>query len=147
MILNKNPQTGFKFSLFDEDASINAVLKNPNEFKEAVIFEYMSHKDPTTLRSFIHSPEAKAMIEAGAITYDTLDRLENKCRNPHAMNAAICHVAKENEDELWDELIKVRAEERRLLNALRDKYADKVGPLANNARDEIIAKYIPDKFK
>ena len=150
MILNRNSQNGFKFNytVFDESQTLPGVLKNPNQFREAVIYEYMSHKDPATLKRFVNSSEAKAMIEAGTITYDTLDRLAKKANSDNTVvNTAVCHVAKENEDDLWDQLVKARAEERRIMNELLDKYRKDVEPVAINAKSEIIEKCIPSNYR
>ena len=150
MILNRNNQSGFKFNytIFDESQTLPGVLKNPNQFREAVIYEYMSHKDPATLKRFVNSSEAKAMIEAGTITYDTLDRLVKKANSDNTVvNTAVCHVAKENEDDLWDQLVKARAEERRIMNELLDKYRKDVEPVAINAKSEIIEKCIPSNYR
>ena len=148
MIIANTKFTGFKHSIFDESVQIQGVLKNPNQFREAVIFEHMSHKDPATIKSFCYSSEAKAMIESGAITYDTLDRLSKKAdMDNKTINTAVCHVAKENDDDLWDQLVKARAEERRIMNELLEKYREEVGPIAINARTEIIEKCIPSRFR
>ena len=148
MILNNKPAAGFKYSVFDESMEIQGVLKNPNQFREAVIYEHMSQKDPATIKTFVSSSEAKAMVEAGSITYDTLDLLAKKANvNNKTLNTAVCHVAKENEDDLWDQLVKARAEERRIMNELLDKYRSQVEPVAINARTEIIEKCVPSKFK
>ena len=134
--------------VFDEAAELKVVLKNPNQFREAVIYEHLSHMDPSKIKSFINSREAKAMIEAGTITYDTLDRLQHKANcNDTAINTAVCHVAKENDDDLWDQLIAARAEERRIMNELLDKYRNEVETVATNARTEIIDKCIPASFR
>ena len=150
MILTNNKSTGFTYSsiVFDESATLPGVLKNPNQFREAVIYEHMSHKDPATIKSFVNSSEAKAMVEAGSITYDTLDRLSKKANSDTSVvNTAVCHVAKENDDDLWDQLVKARAEERRIMNELLDKYRADVEPVAINAKTEIIDKCIPSAFR
>lgn len=148
MILNNKDSYSFSYSVFDESAQINAVLKNPNQFREAVIFEHMSHKDPATIKTFCSSSEAKAMIEAGTITYDTLDRLSQKASSDRGViNTAVCHVAKENEDDLWKQLVQARAEERRIMNELLEKYRKDAAPVAINARTEIIDKCIPSRFR
>ena len=152
MIINPNVNK-FSFkpnyisSLFDESATLPGVLKNPNQLKEAFIYDYISHKDPVKIYEFINSKEAKAMIEAGTITYDTLDKLSQKADDKKCgMNVAVCHVAKENNDELWDELIKARAEERRIMNELLSKYGNEVSPILDKAHEEIINS-IPNAFK
>ena len=148
MILNNNKPSSFTYSVFDESVEIKAVLKNPNQFREAVIFEHMSHKDPATIKTFCNSTEARTMIEAGAITYDTLDRLSQKANSDKGViNTAVCHVAKENDDELWNQLVQARAEERRIMNELLEKYRKEVGTIATNARTEIIEKCIPSRFR
>lgn len=150
MILNRNNQNGFNFNytIFDESQTLPGVLKNPNQFREAVIYEHMSHKDPATLKRFVNSSEAKAMIEAGTITYDTLDRLAKKANSDNTVvNTAVCHVAKENEDDLWDQLVKARAEERRIMNELLDKYRKDVETVAINAKSDIIESCIPKQYR
>ena len=150
MILNRNNQSGFTFNytIFDESQTLPGVLKNPNQFREAVIYEHMSHKDPATLKRFVNSSEAKAMIEAGTITYDTLDRLAKKANSDNTVvNTAVCHVAKENEDDLWDQLVKARAEERRIMNELLDKYRKDVETVAINAKSDIIESCIPKQYR
>nr|DAR38390.1 MAG TPA: hypothetical protein [Caudoviricetes sp.] len=135
-------------SLFDESATIKHTLKNPNQFKEAVIYEHMSHKTPATIKAFVNSSEAKAMVEAGSITYDTLDRLSRKADSDEGcMKTAVCHIAKENDDDLWAELVKARAEERRIMNELMNKYRNEADPVALNARTEIIEKCIPSNYR
>ena len=135
--------------VFDENATLpGVVLKNPNQFREAVIYEHMSHLDPSKLRNFVRSSEAKAMIEAGSISYDTLDRLIRKSDGKaDVINTAVCHMAKENEDDLWDKLVQARAEERRLMNELLDKYRKDAEPVAVNAKTEIIEKCIPSNYR
>ena len=66
MILSTKKSSGIPFGysqIFDENATLPGVLKNPNQFREAVIFEHMSHKDPATLKMFVNSSEARAMID------------------------------------------------------------------------------------
>lgn len=149
MILNSKP-SGVKFSyasqLFDESASLPGVLKNPNQFREAVIYEHLSHLPAAKLKVFVNSAEAKAMVEAGTITYDTLDRLAHHGKGK-MLKAAVCHVAKENNDELLDELIKLRSEERRIMNELIEKYRGEIGDVADRATDEIIHGCIPAQYR
>ena len=149
MIANRN-YSPIKYNymeseLFQEGATLPVVLKNPNALKEAVIYAHMAKKDPLTIRKFVGSREAKAMIEAGTITYDTLDKLSQKDADT-TMNVMVCHTAHENEDELWDELVKARAEERRIMNELLAKYGSSVSPLVDKANEEIINS-IPKEFR
>jgi hypothetical protein len=146
MIISKPYQVESK--IFTEAAELPAMLKNPNQFKEAVIFEHMSHMSPGRIKSFVRSTEAKTMVEAGTITYDTLDRLSRRAdAETDGLNTAVCHIAKEDGDELWDELVKTRAEERRIMNELLAKYREEALPVATNAREEIIEKCIPAQYR
>lgn len=150
MIINneKSTNVGFKFSVFDESSTLKTTLKNPNRFREAVIYEHLSHLSPTRIKSFIYSQEAKAMIEAGTITYDTLERLQKKSdENDKTIRTAVCDVAMSNDDELWNQLVAARAEERRIMGALMAKYQKEVDPLAIDAREEIIKSCIPAEYQ
>lgn len=149
MIIEKrSTNPGIKFSIFDENASLKVTLKNPNRFREAVIYEHLSHLSPARIKSFIYSQEAKAMVEAGTITYDTLERLQKKSdEKDKTIRTAVCDVAMGNDDELWNQLVAARAEERRIMNALLAKYQKEVDPLALNAREEIIKSCIPAEYQ
>lgn len=150
MILNTNKNNGVRFSytIFDESETLPGVLKNPNQLREAYIYEHLSHLDRCTLNKFLNSSEAKAMVEAGTITYDTLDRLQRvACGKDKTMKTAICHIAKENDDDLWEELVKARAEERRIMNALIEKYRAAAQPVAYKAYNEIIESCIPSEYR
>ena len=124
---------------------MEGALKNPNQFREAVIFESLRTLPVSRLKEFVNSKEAKTMLNEGIISQDTLERLSAESDNG-TLKTTVCHMAKENGDPLWDEFIKLRIEERRLMNELLDKYRDKASVIADNAEKEFVESCIPKYF-
>lgn len=128
------------------DAKLEGALKNPNQYKQAVIFEALSNLPAKKMKEFVRSKEAQTMVTEGIISQDDLDRLESKptefCRN-----TAVCAKAKEAEDPLWNQLVELRIQERRVMNALIEKYGKSVSTIANNADTDIVEQYIPRYFR
>lgn len=153
MILNPNAGGSIRVSeIFDEVKTLNSTLKKDrlDTYKDAILYEYFSHMDTNKIRKFVNSSEARALVEAGALTPASLDRLDAKIHAPEnspAVKIGVMQAAKDADDELWDELVKARAEERRLMNELLQKYSGEVSPIADKAQEEIIAKYVPAEYK
>ena len=153
MILNPNKGASIKVStIFDESQTLNTSLKKNrlDTYRDAILYEYFSHIDRTKLRKFVNSSEARALVEAGALTPSSLDRLDAKVHGGEVSSAqkiATFQAAKDANDELWDELVKARAEERRIMNELLQKYEGEVSPIADKAQEEILAKYVPAEYK
>lgn len=124
------------------------LLKNPNQLREAVVFERLSNLPRAKRAEFIRSREAKIMVENDIISQDSLDRLASDLNNT-TMNTAVCHMAKEENNPLWDELVRCRMEERRLMNELILQYGEKVdkSPAIKNIEAEFINKSIPEYFR
>lgn len=131
-------------SVFDE-GFIDSTLKNPNLFTEAVIFDEISRRSASDIKNFCRSNEAKMMIEAGVISQGTIERLDAHT-DDHCKDISVCHIASENEDPLWQELIMARREERRIMNELLNKYGNNAEEIGSQVRKEIIEKKIPTKF-
>lgn len=127
------------------DVKLESVLKNPNQFKEAVLYEALSHLSNNKLKEFVSSTEAKTMVNENIITQDMLDRLANETQC-NMLKTATCHMAKEENDPMWDELVQLRIQERRLINALIEKYGDKAKSVADNANKEFVEASIPKYF-
>lgn len=128
------------------DATLKGALKNPNLFSEAVILESINRMPLHKIREFVKSPEAKQMLEGGVISQDSMDELCDKANSPY-VDTTVCHMAKEAGDPIWDELVAVRMQERRLMNMLREKYLDKAKPVADNVESDIIDKKVTPYFK
>ena len=124
----------------------SVVLKNPNQYREAVLFEIVTNLPKSKQKEFINSPEAKAMLEDGIITRDFLERVAAE-HDGGCLKTTVCHMAKENGDPLWDELIAARMTERRLMNELLAKYGTDAKTIVENANDEIIEMSIPEYFR
>lgn len=134
-------------SVFGEASeTINATLKNPNQFREAVVLEALRNLPAAKRKEFSNSKEAKFMIEEGIITQEMLDRL-NESKDCSTMKIAVCNIAKENNDPLFDELLSLRIQERRVMNELIEKYHVAAEPVAANADADIVDRSIPAYFR
>lgn len=127
-------------------AVLEGTLKNPNQYRDAILYENLSALPAAKLKEFVRSPEAKTMLNEGLISRDTIDRLAAECKNG-CLNTTICHIAKENDDPLWDELVKLRVQERRLFNELVAKYGEQARPVADNANKKFVESCIPEYFR
>lgn len=125
---------------------MESALKDPNQFRNAILFESLSSLPESKIKEFINSEEAKTMLTEGLITQDALERLVSE-KDTGILKTTVCHMAKENGDPLWDELVKHRIEERRLLNDMIEKYKEDAKPLVNGAKKDIIDKCIPEYFR
>lgn len=128
------------------DAIMESALKNPNQFREAVLFEALSAMPEKKIKEFVKSPEAKTMINEGMITQETLERLANE-HKAGLIATTVCHMAKENGDPLWDEFVAARIQERRLMNDLLAKYGEQAKPVAADADKKIVESCIPEYFR
>ncbi len=128
------------------DIKLESALKNPNQFREAVLFEALNSLSISKRKEFVKSNEAKTMLNEGFITKDMLDRLTNESDNG-VLKTTVCHMAKENGDPAWDELVRHRMEERRIMNELIAKYSTDAKPIADNANKDFIESCIPEYFR
>lgn len=128
------------------DIKLESALKNPNQFREAVLFEALNSLSTEKRKEFIKSNEAKTMLSEGFITKDMLDRLADESDNG-LLKTTVCHMAKENGDPAWDELVRHRIEERRIMNDLIAKYSADAKPIADNANKDFIESCIPEYFR
>ena len=139
--------TGVSSEVFGSaDMKLESALKNPNQFREAVLFESLNSLPAAKKREFIRSNEAKTMLEEGIITKDMLDRLADESDNG-MLKTTVCHMAKENGDPAWDTLVSLRIQERRIMNELIEKYKDKAEPIANNVDKDFVEMCIPTYFR
>lgn len=130
-----------------ERESMSGALKNPNALRESFIFEHMSNKDDVTITKFITSREAKVMCEEGLISVDMLDRLENQKSASQLNGLMICHMAMESDDPQFQALVAARAEERRIMNDLIEKYGKEAETLTETYKDQFIKRGLPTEFR
>lgn len=128
------------------DMKLESALKNPNQFRDAVIFESLSSLPTKKINEFVNSKEAKTMINEGLISQDVLERLVNTS-DKNILKTTVCHMAKENGDPIWDEFVKARIQERRIMNDLLEKYGKDAKVIADNAEKEIVNASIPEYFR
>ena len=129
------------------EMQMESTLKNPNQYKEAVIECAISSLPRKKINEFVNSKEAKAMINEGLISQDCLDRLASENDEGRLIKTTVCHMAKENGDPTWDEFVRCRTEERRLMNDMLEKYGDNVKPEIVKVEKEIIESSIPEYFR
>lgn len=122
-------------------------LKPLNPLREAFIINELAHLPKKILKEFVSSPEAKMMLEEEIISYDSLTRLAGRDYNDRAEQLVVCHMAREEGDELWDELVRHREEERRIMNELISKYGTEAKPYVSNYRENYVNKYVPKGFR
>lgn len=135
-----------KKSLFDEGTKLTTHLKNPNEYREAMINEAIKGLSRKKINEFVNSEEAKYMVSEGYITDDTIKDIED-CPKNNCFKVAVCHIAKERNDELWNKLVDLRLQERRIMNLLVEKYKDEAKNNVNNMENDVINKCIPEYFR
>lgn len=128
------------------DVVMEGALKNPNQYRDAVLFESLNSLPTEKKKEFVNSKEAKTMVTEGLISTEVLERLSAEA-DTGVLRTTVCHMAKENGDPMWDELVKHRIEERRLLNDLIEKYSDKAKVIADNANKEFVEAYLPEYFR
>lgn len=133
-------------NLFDPDMVMESCLKNPNQLRDAVIYESLSSLPTKKIKEFVNSKEAKVMLKEELISQEVLERLVDE-KDTGCLKTTVCHMAKENGDPLWDELVKHRIEERRLLNDLIAKYGENAKEAADIANKEFVESKIPEYFR
>ena len=134
--------------LFGEDAVMapKSIFKDTKPLQEAFVFTELSHMPKDKLKAFMKGPECKYLVENDIISGDTLERLANEEYEDKAMELVVCHMAKENDDERWNELVRHRAEERRLMNELIGEYGDNARTYAENYRQDSVYKCVPEGY-
>lgn len=132
--------------LFEGIMAPQGLMKDTKPLQEALIFCELQRLPKKQLKEFLHSEGAKYLIENDIISGDTLDRLANEEFTDRAVILTVQHMAKENEDERWNELVRHRAEERRLMNELIGEYGDDARTYAESYREDFIKKHIPKSY-
>lgn len=126
---------------------MEGALKNPNQYRDAVLFESLAAMPAEKITAFINSGEAKIMMEEGMISPEVLDRLVAANEGPDVLlKTTICHMAKENDDPLWDAIVQARMQERKAFNDLLAKYGDSAAAVIESTVPKI-TRTIPAKFR
>lgn len=134
--------------LFGEDAIMapKSIFKDKKPLQEAFVLMELSSLPKDKLKDFMKGPECKYLVENDIISGETLDHLANAEFTDRATELVVCHMAKENGDDRWDELVRHRAEERRLMNELLGEYGDAAKTYAENYRQDFVYKCVPESY-
>lgn len=127
------------------DVHMEGALKNPNQFRDAILYESLNSLSSDKVKEFVGSNEAKFMVEEGLMSPETLERLANQ--GDCILKTTVCHMAKENGDPMWDELVRLHMQERRVMNDLIEKYADEAKSVAESAIKTFVETCIPEYFR
>lgn len=134
------------FSPQNESFIMEQELKNPNELLESMIYDEVSRLPDERRKEFVNSEEAQAMMESGLISRKTLVRLSKKDDLERRIGMAAIQMAKENNDMLYDQLIRNRIKERELLDKINTKYASKASRVAMIGQKEFLKQKLPITF-
>lgn len=121
-------------------------LKELDSLVEAYIYDDLYKLSDTDKQAFIESDEAKSMLEAGVITKKTLVRLSKKDDLSRRATMAAFQLAKENDDPLWDLLVKNRIKERDLIEKIERKYSAKSIKAAKEGQKSYLKNKMPLAF-
>lgn len=118
-------------------------LKNPNELLEAYIYDELCSMTDEDKQAFVNSPEASAMVEAGLIQKKTLVRLTRNDDLNRRLTMACFQLAKENNDPLWNQLVKNRIKERQLIAQIKKKYSSRATKTAKMGQKHYLKSKMP----
>lgn len=107
-------------------------------FREAVIYDELSHLPEVELEAFLNSEQCEAMCEEGMISRRTLVRLSKNDDLSRRTVVAAMDLAKKNNDPLWDKLVAVNKKKKEYVAAIVKKYNAKASKAARIAQKEYI---------
>ena len=76
-----------------------------------------------------------------------IDVAKSNCAKKYAYKLTVCHMAKENDDPLWGQLVACRLQERNIMNAIVEKYAKEADPISKTARQAFVESCVPEYFR
>lgn len=125
---------------------INESLKNPNELLEMYVIDEVSKLPDEKIKEFCESKEAETMIQEGIISRKTLVRLSKNDDLSRRTKMAAFQLAKENNDSLWDQLVKNRIKEKQLIAKIVQKYGNKATKAAKVGQQQFMKRKLPLSF-
>lgn len=118
-------------SLIDDSRDVEMNF-NMDELQEAFFYdEYYSASDDEK-RELLE--QADVLLEAKKISRKTIVRLNKNDDITRRTGMAALQLAKDNNDTLWKKLVKNRIQERKLLAAIKKKYANKAQVIARKGQ-------------
>ena len=122
--------------------TMSGKLRNPNALRESMIFEYITNKGNDTIDKFVSSPEANIMKEEGMITDELIERLNDAKKENKNLQMTVLHMAKEDDDPMFAQLVALRAQEKEMMKELMDKYSE----AAVEANKKYTQRFLSDEF-
>lgn len=125
-------------SVFAEVTVINdgIKLKDPKPIREAFVLNELANLPKDELKDYVKSSQARALVENEIISPAALEDLAKSAYADRGVEFMACHMAKENEDERWNELVRHRAEERRLLDDIIRDYGPGASKMCDGYRKD-----------
>ena len=100
-------------------------LQHPNQLLEAFIYDEIVGQSDSVKKAFLESEECAVLEAKKLISRKTIVRLNKNDDLTRRTGMAALQLAKDNNDSLWKKLVKNRIQERKLLAAIKKKYANK----------------------
>lgn len=128
-----------------KDDTMKGKLKNPNALRESYLYEYLTATGKA--EKFATSTEASVMKEEGMITDELIEKLSAAKANNKNLEMTVLHLAKAEDDPMFERLVALRAQERDLMNELISKYQESAVELTNKYVDKFLNQELPAEFK
>lgn len=125
-------------SIFGTEALEENLMGGNSELVEMFLIDEISRMDSDTIQQFCESAEAEALVEANVLRKPTLVRLGKKDDAKRRKKLAAFQLAKENKDPNWAKLCKNRITEKKLINAIMQRWGTKAERNANLAQKQYI---------
>lgn len=126
--------------VYSSSSLINQVFSSDElqEIQEAFIYDEISRLPEEDRKTFCESEEAQALVEAGVLKKPTLVRLSKMDDLTRRIGMASLQMAKNNNDPLWNQLVKNREKEKDLLSKIKNKYSSKATKTAKMGQKDYI---------
>lgn len=132
--------------IFDTNSFIENDIMNKNELLENYIYDELSRLPDERRKEFLDSQESKVMMEAGLISKKTLIKLSKEDDLSRRIKMACLQIAKDSDDHLYSELVKVRIKEKELLDKITNKYTNKAVKTAKMGQKDFLKNKMPVGF-
>lgn len=115
-----------------QDLRETQVSLNMDELQEAFFYDDHYADSDSKKRELLE--EADVLMEAKKISRRTIVKLNKNDDLTRRTGMAALQLAKDNHDTLWNKLVKNRIQERKLLAAIKKKYANKAQIVARQGQ-------------
>lgn len=117
------------------------------QLEEFYLYDYLTRNySADQLQEFAMSEDAKALEEAGRMSKKTIVRLSKNDDLARRKRMASYQLAKDNNDNLWAQLVKNRIKEKELIGKIEVKYGHKAEQLAKLGQKDYLKGHNPLAF-